>query len=133
MKSIKVKLLVAIITLFVVTLAALAGLNYWQAKKILTKDIEVEITNLVQNSGKEIGMWLAGTVTEMAAIARSPISVSGNLKEVETISREILSQAQTVSAATEEQSASMEEIASSSQNLAELAEQLQNVVSRFKV
>ncbi|TWH45652.1 methyl-accepting chemotaxis protein [Sporomusa sp. KB1] len=78
MKSIKVKLLVAIITLFVVTLAALAGLNYWQAKKILTKDIEVEITNLVQNSGKEIGMWLSGTVTEMATIARSPLAVSGN-------------------------------------------------------
>lgn len=78
MKSIKAKLLVAIITLFVVTLAFLAGLNYWQAKKIITKDIEVEITNLVQNSGKEIGMWLAGTETEMATIARSPISVSGN-------------------------------------------------------
>ncbi|HEY3423644.1 MAG TPA: methyl-accepting chemotaxis protein, partial [Negativicutes bacterium] len=78
MKSIKAKLVVSIITLFVVALAALAGLNYWQAKKILTQDIEAEITTMVQNSGKEIGMWLAGIITEMAAIARSPVSISGN-------------------------------------------------------
>ncbi|MBP2638152.1 MAG: mcpA 1 [Firmicutes bacterium] len=82
MKSIKVKLLAAIVTLFVVTLAVLAGLNYWQAKKILTQDIEVEITSLVQNSGKEIGLWLSGTVTEMATIARSPIAVSGQRESI---------------------------------------------------
>ncbi len=49
------------------------------------------------------------------------------------LSKDAAGQAQTVSAATEEQSASMEEIASSSQNLAQLAIDLRDAVGKFHV
>lgn len=56
-----------------------------------------------------------------------------SIKQVESVSRDAAAEAQTVSAATEEQSASMEEIAASSQSLAKLAVDLQAAVSKFRV
>ncbi len=59
--------------------------------------------------------------------------IVNSIKEVESVSRDSAAEAQTVSAATEEQSASMEEIAASSQALAKLAVDLQAAVSKFRV
>jgi len=59
--------------------------------------------------------------------------IVNSIKEVESVSRDSAAEAQTVSAATEEQSASMEEIAASSQALAKLAVDLQSAVSKFRV
>jgi methyl-accepting chemotaxis protein len=59
--------------------------------------------------------------------------IVNSIKEVESVSRDSAAEAQTVSAATEEQSASMEEIAASSQSLAKLAIDLQAAVSKFRV
>jgi len=59
--------------------------------------------------------------------------IVGSIKEVESVSRDSAAEAQTVSAATEEQSASMEEIAAASQALAKLAIDLQAVVSKFRI
>ncbi len=59
--------------------------------------------------------------------------IVGSIKEVESISRDSAAEAQTVSAATEEQSASMEEIASASQALAQLATELQSALSKFRI
>lgn len=66
-----------------------------------------------------------------AAVGSQRIVTS--IKEVESVSRDSAAEAQTVSAATEEQSASMEEIAASSQALAKLAMDLQGAVSKFRV
>ncbi|WP_371380147.1 methyl-accepting chemotaxis protein [Sporomusa aerivorans] len=55
------------------------------------------------------------------------------VKQIEHISRENASEAQTVSAAAEEMSASMEEIASSSEELSRLAQEMQTAVGRFNV
>ncbi len=66
-----------------------------------------------------------------AAVGSQRIVIS--IKDVETVSRASAAEAQTVSAATEEQSASMEEIAASSQALAKLAMDLQAAVSKFRV
>jgi len=59
--------------------------------------------------------------------------IVGSIKEVESVSRDSAAEAQTVSAATEEQSASMEEIAASSQALAKLAVDLQAAISKFRI
>ena len=77
MNSIRIKLAAGVITLFIVVLGILAGLNYWQAKKILVQDVETEIAAIAQNRGGELGMWLDNSKIEMAAIARSPIMTSG--------------------------------------------------------
>ena len=55
------------------------------------------------------------------------------IQVVETLSRDAMAEAETVSAATQEQSASMQEIAASSHALATLAEELQTEVARFQV
>ncbi|MDR3562680.1 MAG: methyl-accepting chemotaxis protein [Negativicutes bacterium] len=55
------------------------------------------------------------------------------MHEIDHLSRENATEAQTVSAAAEEMSASMEEISSSSEELSHLAQEMQNAVSRFKV
>ena len=55
------------------------------------------------------------------------------MKKLEGIGMNEASQAQSVSAATEEQSATMEEMASSSQVLANLAEELQQAVQKFQL
>jgi len=56
-----------------------------------------------------------------------------SVNQIENLSRKTAGEAQTVSAASEEQSASMEEIASSSQSLANLATELRDSVSKFQV
>lgn len=77
-KSIRAKLAVTVITLFVVALGVLAGLNYWQSQKMLTQDVENEIALVAQTNGEAVGMWLAEHKTELEAISRSPIMASGN-------------------------------------------------------
>ena len=78
MKSIRAKLSVIIITLFVAALGVLAGLNYWQSQKMLTQDVEKEIAIVAQTNGEAVGIWLAGHKAELEVISRSPIMTSGN-------------------------------------------------------
>ena len=53
--------------------------------------------------------------------------------QIDQVLEATAAQAQTVSAATEEQTASMEEIAASSQALAKLAGDLQGAMGRFRL
>ncbi|WP_051556724.1 methyl-accepting chemotaxis protein [Alkalihalobacterium bogoriense] len=59
--------------------------------------------------------------------------IVSNINEISDISTETASKTQQVSSAMEEQLASAEEIAVSSNSMAKLAEELQNVVNKFKV
>lgn len=68
---------------------------------------------------------------EQMAIGSQHIVTAVN--RIEELSKTAAGEAQTVSAATEEQSASMEEIASSSQSLANLAMELREAVGKFQV
>jgi methyl-accepting chemotaxis protein len=86
----------------------------------------VTLTNRVSDQVKEI----SSAIEKMGAGSQQ---IVGTVQRIDDLSKNTVGEAQTVSAATEEQSASMEEIASSSQALAELAQELQEVVSNFKV
>ncbi|MBU2701267.1 methyl-accepting chemotaxis protein [Sporomusaceae bacterium BoRhaA] len=59
--------------------------------------------------------------------------IVGSVKQINELNKKTAGEAQTVSAATEEQSASMEEIATSSQSLARLAMDLREAVSKFQI
>ncbi|WP_223226037.1 methyl-accepting chemotaxis protein [Sporomusa sp. GT1] len=59
--------------------------------------------------------------------------IVGSVARIDKVSKKVVGESQTVSAATEEQSASMEEIAASSQSLAKLAMDLREAVSKFSV
>ncbi|AIF50586.1 methyl-accepting chemotaxis protein [Pelosinus sp. UFO1] len=84
------------------------------------------LINKVSDQTKEIS-----TAIEQMAINGQHIV--GSVKQIDELSKKASGEAQTVSAATQEQSASMEEIASSSQALAHLAMDLREAVSKFQV
>jgi len=78
MKSIRAKIALGVIVLFVVALGMLAGLNYWQAEKMLIQDVETEIGITTQSNSQEISAFLDGVKMELSAVARTPIMTSGN-------------------------------------------------------
>ena len=88
-----------------------------------------EISISIQALAGEIDV-IAKSINSMADSAQGMRSSMDNIKE---ISQKNSDEAQTVSAATEQQSASMDDIAVSSQALANLAEDLQKSVSKFKI
>ncbi|MFE7821656.1 methyl-accepting chemotaxis protein [Priestia megaterium] len=66
-------------------------------------------------------------------LAKDTLEVQQAIHEVNGIAEEAAAGAQNVSATTEEQLASMEEIASSAMDLANMSEELQELISRFRV
>jgi methyl-accepting chemotaxis protein len=81
-KSLRTKLAISIIVFFVVALGIVAGLNYWQAQKMLTQDVETKIVAMTQSRAKEVGWFFAAAKTELGAITRSPILASGDEKAI---------------------------------------------------
>ncbi len=71
--------------------------------------------------------------TNMQQTAAGSQHIVQVVTKVSNLGEESADEAENISSAAEEQLASMEEIASSSQALAKLAEDLQNVVSKFQV
>ena len=59
--------------------------------------------------------------------------ITSSVDTIDTMSRKVASEAETVSAATEEQTASMHEIATSSRALAEMAQKLQEAIGYFRM
>lgn len=76
-------------------------------------------------------------VTEIAygidAIANNSRAMVSSINQVENISRNFAEQTQGISASTEEQVASMEEITASSHDLERMAQELQQVIAKFRV
>lgn len=66
-------------------------------------------------------------------LAKDTLEVQQAIHEVNGIAEEAAAGAQNVSATTEEQLASMEEIASSAMDLANMSEELQELITRFKI
>lgn len=107
-----------------------------------TREVKVgtEVVNTAGEAFKEIMNRInqVSTQAREASVALQQMAsgsqqVVASVREIDKISKENAGQTQTASAATEEQSASIQEIASSSQGLAKMAQDLQDVVSRFKV
>jgi len=73
---------------------------------------------------------ITDAITQMAAGSQTLVS---SIREIDEISHQNAGEAQTVSAATQQQSAAMEEMSSSSQELANLANDLQAAVANFRV
>ena len=74
-----------------------------------------------------------GAVDAMQRVADGSQQIAGAVREIDSLSKKSASEAQSVSAAAEQQLATMEEIASSSQVLAKLAQELQTEVDRFRL
>jgi len=107
-----------------------------------TSDVEVGIA-VVNNAGKafkeietsvkqaaELSNNIAHSLTELAENSKQVVLVVHGIGKE---SSDISGQAQTISAATEEQAASMQEIAAGSRSLAMLAQKLQDEVVKFSL
>ncbi|MBP2651020.1 MAG: mcpA 6 [Firmicutes bacterium] len=83
MKSLRLKLTVIMVLLFILALGALGGLNYWQARQVILKNIETQLTDSAQAGATTISSTLATSKTELLAMARSPIIASGDPKAIQ--------------------------------------------------
>jgi methyl-accepting chemotaxis protein len=99
-----------------------------------------EVVNAAGTAFKEIAelvTQVSGQVREISAAIQQMASGSqqivGAVKKIDLLSKKSADEAQSVSAATEEQLASMEEIAASSQALVIMAKELTKAVGEFKV
>mgnify|MGYP002622212895 CR=1 FL=1 len=102
-----------------------------------------EGTNAVDGAGKTFGE-IIHMVTEIAKGSEQMETIVANLvsstevitqsvDNINTKSREVARESETVSAASEEQTATMHEIADASRSLAEMAQEMQNVIGKFKI
>jgi len=107
-----------------------------------TREVKVgaEVVNASGKAFQEIADMInkvsdqtKGISTDIEHMAIGGQIIVESVKQISELSKKTSGEAQTVSAATEEQSASMEEIASSSQALAHLAMNLREAVSKFKI
>lgn len=85
------------------------------------------IVNLV-NCIAEQSHHMSSVITEMAMGAHMIVD---SVQEIDQMSKNVAAEAETVSAATEQQTASMHEIASAGQSLAHMAQNLQSAVLKF--
>jgi methyl-accepting chemotaxis protein len=88
-----------------------------------------EILEFMERAGEQISD-MAATAEEMSA---SSEEVSATVLGITEISKDTSMHSQNVAASAEEQLASMEEITASASSLSKLAEDLQGLISRFKV
>lgn len=87
------------------------------------------IASLV-NCVEEQSKHMSGVITEMAM---DTYKIMDTVREIDQMSKGVASDAETVSAATQEQSATMNEIATASQSLAIMAQELQRASRSIKV
>ena len=89
------------------------------------KQIAEMVTEVAENSRKMAKL--------VATLVGSTDEITKSVENINTKSREVAKESETVSAASEEQTATMHEIADASRELASQAQQMQEVISRFKV
>lgn len=78
MNSIQTKLTAAFLTLFLVSLSALGGLNYWKAKNLLSESVTQSISVMADTSSDNIGSWLEARRMELTMMSCAPIVSTGN-------------------------------------------------------
>ncbi|SHK25397.1 methyl-accepting chemotaxis sensory transducer with Cache sensor [Selenomonas ruminantium] len=100
----------------------------------------VGAVNGAGNSFKDIASMVEQVVDETAEMERTVISLANNtstiyaaVNKISEMSRNVAGEAESVSAATEEQTATMNEIASASRRLTEMANGMESAVEKFKI
>lgn len=78
MNSIQMKLTITTLTIFLLALTALGGLNYWKAREIISEKIVGELTEKAGNSAGDIRDWLEARKGELLLLAVAPVVQSGN-------------------------------------------------------
>jgi methyl-accepting chemotaxis protein len=77
-KSIQTKMTVTILAIFLVSLVALGGLNYWKARVIITETVTSDMQDLAVKSAGAVGDWLTTRKAELEFMSLAPALQSGN-------------------------------------------------------
>ncbi len=78
MKSIQAKLTASVLVIFLVALVTIGGLNYWQARGILTDNLSTDMEKLALVSARGVSDWLETRKAELTGISVAPAIKSGN-------------------------------------------------------
>ncbi|SDM45685.1 methyl-accepting chemotaxis protein [Fictibacillus solisalsi] len=98
----------------------------------VVKETEKQFQN-IQSSTKEVNQQIMGITGSIAQLAKGSERLSSSSEIIAAGARESSGSVQSIAAATEEQLASMEEIAASAHSLSFMAEELQKMISKFKI
>ncbi|MBP2629980.1 MAG: mcpA 1 [Firmicutes bacterium] len=82
LKKLQTKLTVIIITIVLISLSLLGGLNYLKTRQLLLTNVEENNRNLVANTTDQIGTWLASHKAEVITLAGSTVIKSGNIEQI---------------------------------------------------
>ncbi len=77
-KSIKTKLTALVIAILILALSGLSLINYLNARRILVRNFETNITSLAQSYGQSVGLWLEARKAEINVLANSPSIKNAN-------------------------------------------------------
>ncbi|MFZ5645866.1 MAG: methyl-accepting chemotaxis protein [Bacillota bacterium] len=77
MKSIRTKIIIAVIIFLIAGMGGLSLLSFNKTKDLLEENIEQSITALAQSSGREISMWMETRKAEVSLLANSHTVLSG--------------------------------------------------------
>jgi methyl-accepting chemotaxis protein len=71
--SIKTKLTLAIVLIVFISLSALGIASYWNAKKLLTQEMESSLQVLATNNAEKLGFWIEARKRDVSFLANSPL------------------------------------------------------------
>ncbi|MBM7868291.1 HAMP domain-containing protein [Heliobacterium gestii] len=78
MGSIQKKLITTVLVMFLISLSALGGLNYWEAKQVISAQVEQEMAEMATNGANDIGDWFESRKAELHMLASTPVLESGD-------------------------------------------------------
>lgn len=82
MNSLQTKLTVIILSIFLIAMGALGGLNYWQANKMLTEKIFEDLQEMAKNEGETVGDFFESRLNEIGMMAVAPVILNGKAEEI---------------------------------------------------
>lgn len=77
-KSIKTKLTLIVIFILILALSGLSLLNYLNARQIIVRNFETNMTSLAKSYGQAVGLWLDARKAEIDTLASSPSIENSN-------------------------------------------------------
>ena len=121
-RTVKTEILMYVLPIVIIGLVIMSGIIF----KYVGSTFEDQLTRSSLNNAQEVSdgvsAWLETRMLE-----------TQNIRTIGDASRKAAEEAETVSAATEEQSASVMEISNASDSLSKMAMELQNEISKFKL
>ena len=82
MKSLQTKLVITTLTIFLIALSVLGGLNYWKSRQLLLHSAQDNLMTQTINSADQLGLWLEARRAEVETLADLPAIVNGDFETV---------------------------------------------------